>query len=625
MPSEDRCADAVPSASVGAQWRQDRAHAEAVRLASLDSFAVVGTPPEPMFDDLTELAAHVCGTPIALIGFIDARQQWFKSRHGLGALTHLAREDSFCDEVLGRGGVVEIPDLLQDPRFATSPWATDHPRVRFYAGAPLVSADNHPLGTLSVLDVVPRRLSDAQRRCLEVLAAQVMGQLEVRRQAKRLALEVAARLDADAAFVEQQLMLDAVLDHTDVLIYAKDLAGRFVMTNAALERMARMPGGVKGHTDRELFPTDKADNYRRNDLRIVETRERQVFVEDLMHPDGSIHTYRSTKFPLVNEAGMVLGIGGVSTDVTELVAARAAHQEAEQRWRGLVEQLPVAVAVVDASGRATYLNPQAIALFGADCKADGQTEPALDLMLMDIGAQSRGLLAAVLKGGPPLRGRRTTIQQFGGTRVTVEINATRINYLGAAAIQLELRDVTDAAAAEAELERSASTDPLTGLLNRRGWDLQLPALITDARELKGSLVVALIDLDRFKAYNDRNGHHAGDVLLRGFADAVRAVLGGRDVFARWGGEEFILAMPDSTAERAIRILQQVRACVPSGQTCSIGYTPWEAPEALMDAVARADTALYQAKDGGRDQVARLDRVPRMPFLQPRVERLRVDP
>lgn len=624
MRSEDQYARVAASRPPGVVPRAEGEHRETDRLSSLDSFAVVGTPPEPMFDDLTELAAHVCGTPIALVGLIDAEQQWFKSRHGLDGLTHIPRADSFCASLLGSTGVVEIPDAQLDSRFSANPWVAGRPFLRFYAGTPLISADGHALGTLCVLDVVPRRLTDAQRRCLEVLAVQVMSQLEVRRQAKQLALEVAARLDADAALLEQQRMLGAVLEHTDVLIYAKDLTGRFVMTNPALEQVTQLPGGVLGRTDHELFTQDHADRYRHNDLRIVETRESQVFVEDLTHADGSVHTYRSNKFPLINEAGMVLGIGGVSTDVTELAAARAAHQEAEQRWRALVEQSPVAVAVVDADGRATYLNPQAVALFGVDCTAEDEPG-ALDLMLMNIGPESRGLLAGVLGGGPPLRGRRTTIQQLGGARVTVEVSATRIEYRGAAAVQLELRDVTDAAAAEADLERSASTDPLTGLLNRRGWDLHLPALIADARDMQGSLVVALIDLDRFKAYNDRNGHHAGDVLLRGFADAVRAVLGLRDVFARWGGEEFILAMPNSTAERAWRILQMVRASVPSGQTCSIGFTPWEAPESLLDAVARADTALYQAKDRGRDQVARLDRVPRMLGRQPLIDRLRAEP
>ena len=107
----------------------------------------------------------------------------------------------------------------------------------------------------------------------------------------------------------------------------KDLTGRFVLTNRAVELATQVEGGLLGRTDHELFDSDIADVYRRNDLHIILTRERDVFSEDLVLPDGTIHTYHSTKFPLIDADGEVIGIGGVSTDVTELTAARAAHQE----------------------------------------------------------------------------------------------------------------------------------------------------------------------------------------------------------------------------------------------------------------------------------------------------------
>ena len=129
-----------------------------------------------------------------------------------------------------------------------------------------------------------------------------------------------------------------------------------------------------------------------------------------------------------------------------------------------------------------------------------------------------------------------------------------------------------------ELERFAATDPLTGSLNRRAWDLQLQAMVDGVAGTSAPHVIAVIDLDNFKAYNDANGHSAGDDFLRGFADASRAGLRAGDAFARWGGEEFIVALPNTTLDQADRVLERIRASVPSGQTCSIGYTAWDGAE-----------------------------------------------
>jgi diguanylate cyclase (GGDEF)-like protein len=103
--------------------------------------------------------------------------------------------------------------------------------------------------------------------------------------------------------------------------------------------------------------------------------------------------------------------------------------------------------------------------------------------------------------------------------------------------------------------------------------------------------------------NDTRGHNDGDALLRNFAVAAAAVLRLEDVFARWGGEEFIVALPDTTAEQAAHILDRVRCSVPAGQTCSIGHTTWIPGETLTETVTRADGALYEVKNTGRNRIA----------------------
>ena len=153
-----------------------------------------------------------------------------------------------------------------------------------------------------------------------------------------------------------------------------------------------------------------------------------------------------------------------------------------------------------------------------------------------------------------------------------------------------------------ELERSATTDPLTGSLNRRAWDAQLRLLMERARLGGAPLTIALVDLDHFKSYNDTHGHTAGDVLLTQFAAAARTCLRKYDVFARWGGEEFIVALYDCTPDHAEQILGRIRVSMPPGSTCSIGYTTWDGAEPLASSIARSDVALYEAKRTGRDRV-----------------------
>ncbi|WP_170315489.1 diguanylate cyclase domain-containing protein [Nakamurella deserti] len=154
-----------------------------------------------------------------------------------------------------------------------------------------------------------------------------------------------------------------------------------------------------------------------------------------------------------------------------------------------------------------------------------------------------------------------------------------------------------------ELETLAHTDALTGLPNRRSWELRLRSLLTTVPAGRG-LVVALIDFDHFKHYNDSRGHAAGDVLLSGFARQARAQLKADDMLARWGGEEFALSLVDCGEADAEAVLERVRTAVPDGRTCSIGYRmvgPGDRPEDLM---AGADLALYRAKNTGRDRVCR---------------------
>ena len=151
----------------------------------------------------------------------------------------------------------------------------------------------------------------------------------------------------------------------------------------------------------------------------------------------------------------------------------------------------------------------------------------------------------------------------------------------------------------AQLQSSARTDALTGLPNRRVWDEDLEREIARARRHGGNLCLAMLDLDRFKAFNDHHGHQAGDQLLAATATAWRPVLRTTDTLARYGGEEFAVLLPHSDEEGAMTVVERLLEVVPLGQTASAGVAVWDGKESATELLARADAALYEAKGAGR--------------------------
>ena len=165
---------------------------ERERLASLRQYKILDTDPEQSFDDLTQLAAYVCGTPIALISLIDSDRQWFKSRYGLDA-SETPRSMAFCAHAIMGRELFVVEDATKDDRFRENPFVTALEGIRFYAGAPFCSSDGHALGTLCVVDRQPRVLSVEQREALKALGREVERQLEFRANLLELKAALAER------------------------------------------------------------------------------------------------------------------------------------------------------------------------------------------------------------------------------------------------------------------------------------------------------------------------------------------------------------------------------------------------------------------------------------------------
>ncbi len=171
----EHLAQRCPSAPLAANEKK--------RLEVLWQYDILDTLPEQAFDDLTELAACICEAPIALITLIDENRQWFKSTYGI-SVSETSRNISFCAHAILGDSLLVVHDAMADIRFADNPLVKCKPNIRFYAGAPLITKDGYMLGTICVLDQVPRDLTPIQEQALRVLSRFVVTQLEIRRESR---------------------------------------------------------------------------------------------------------------------------------------------------------------------------------------------------------------------------------------------------------------------------------------------------------------------------------------------------------------------------------------------------------------------------------------------------------
>jgi PAS domain S-box-containing protein len=326
---------------------------ERERLGALRSYKILDTSPEEVFEEITRLASEICGTPIALVTLVDEKRQWFKSRIGLEA-SETSREISFCAHTLNNPHeILKIEDTLKDHRFFDNPLVTGHPNIRFYAGAPIVTPDGFPLGTLCVLDNVPRHLSSTQEDTLRVLSRQVTSQMELRRTIQEL------------AHISQ--LQHAVLNGANYAIISTDPRGIIASFNSGAERLLRYTADeVVGEKTLSFFHDPNEIIRRSRELtwelgQTIESSFETLIAKVVpgradeqewtyIRKDRSEVPVRISITALTDESGTVAGYLAIGADVTEqkrLETERTAFSKLGQKIGSASSTLEAARVIVE--------------------------------------------------------------------------------------------------------------------------------------------------------------------------------------------------------------------------------------------------------------------------------------
>jgi two-component system, sensor histidine kinase and response regulator len=324
---------------------------ETERLAALARYNILDTAPELAFDELTGLVSSVCGTPMALISLLDRDRQWFKSRIGW-EVAETRRDFSFCGHTILHEEILVVEDTHLDERFRDNPFVQSEPHVRFYAGMPLTTPDGFNLGTLCVLDRKPNRLRAQQTEAIRILARQVMTQLELRRHLAELARAVEVHQQTEQRLLDSESFYQTLVESLPQNIIRKDPQGHFTFANQKFcQSINRTLLDLLGKSDFDLYPTELAGKYHRDDLRVMATRENLDTVEAHQTSHGEKLFVHVIKTPLYDAAGQVVGIQGIFWDVTHRKKIEEALAYERDLLRALLDTIPDRIYFKDVHSR----------------------------------------------------------------------------------------------------------------------------------------------------------------------------------------------------------------------------------------------------------------------------------
>jgi PAS domain S-box-containing protein len=454
---------------------------ESERLVALDRYKILDTLPEQVYDDLTQLAADICGTPIALISLVDKNRQWFKSRVGIDA-TETPRDISFCGHAVAEGSILNVPDARLDPRFADNPLVTKAPKIRFYAGVPLITDDNFALGTLCVIDRQPRYLTEQQISQLEALSRLVISQLELRLKEESLRI------------------LASVVESSVDAIITKTLEGIITSWNSAAKRLfGYSEAEAIGQPISMLIPPDRLDEEPQIVARIMREERVELFETVLTNKEGKRIEISATISPLVNDAGQLVGASSILRDISDRKLAEQELSRVNQLQHAILDGTDYAIISTDLNGIIQTFNAGAEKMFGYSMgEVVGQVTPAIfhdaqevsdkiakasKILGKDLGVGFEALKCMAIEGliddeWIHIRKDGSSFPAELSVTILMDDNEQMIGFVGFT------KDISDRKEFEVQLQQT--TDRLSlalksGAIGCWEWDIQQDFLVWDDR------------------------------------------------------------------------------------------------------------------------------------------------
>ncbi len=589
----------------------------------LSLVGLLDSPPQESFDRVTRLTCRLLGTPVSVLRLFQGERQFLISHAGLReqwAPSGSAALDPLCRQVAATRAPVILPEIA--PAGPSGPAA--------FAGAPLLLGEDC-VGTLCVVERELRRWTEEDIATLVDLASVAAGAL-----ALRSAVQDRDRARSSLRASEDQMRLAFEAAHIGMVMIAVEGPGSgrmFRVNQAFCDFLGRSEASLIGaHIDEITHPEDVPRSHEA--LRSLETGESGVvrhlekrYIHAEGHPLwGALTT--SAVHPGDGSRGYAISL---IEDITQrkqseidlpAIASVLRRILGGEDARGAIVKAAVDIAGASAAylierkgaDRLTVTAATGLAQKGVEFPlsggsasvrahlsgepnfvADAREDPDVADELLDLSGSASILWQPIFSHGEVIGVLLVCWSERVGDSSARPARAVGL-LTEETAVALVHRDALQKLAAQAK------TDGLTGLANRRAWDARLGRDLASARRLERPITLALLDMDRFKHYNDTHGHAAGDEFLRRFAARASVLLREGDTLARWGGEEFAILLPDCPSAGFVEsILGRVCAAVPEGQSCSIGYASWDGRESPDELVARADGALYRAKAMGGDQ------------------------
>jgi len=620
------------------------------------------TLPESELDNITRLACDICDAPIGMISLVDETRQWYKSRFGI-EVSEAPRSVSFCSYAIEHPDEMFIvPDAASDSRFRANPLVTGEPQIRFYAGAPLVTADKYAIGTLCVIDRKPREINDVQKRALHSLACQIIGHFELRLRLteKRALIERYKRSEEALRMANERLLLATAAG--EIGIWELEISSNTLTWDARMMELygftqEEFPGGYEAWTSR-LHPEDRQRCESEHIMALCAEKKFDTEFRIVL-PNGRIRDIKANAVVTYDETSQLCRMIGLNQDITDSKRAAEAQRESELRFRTAINAMHEGLVMHNEMGEIVMCNRRAEQILGLTVQQmtgltsfdprwgaiheDGSPYPAEthpSVVALRDGVEQHGVVMGVRKSdgeiawvsvnAVPLINHNEvkpyavlvtfadiTKRRLLEQQIYDQMDQINIQMLATVKTNVQLEaQRAELAAANIRLESLARTDGLTGLLNHRSFHEQVESQVERSRRYGNPLSLILLDIDSFKAYNDTFGHPAGDSILRSVAEILQNTTRSVDLIARYGGEEFAVILPETSETNATAAAERFRLAIESFDwqqrkiTASFGVTTMCSPSFNANfLIASADRALYHSKETGRNRVTHSANLP----------------